>query len=313
MKTLHTHLCFIASWLFLGVSLSCSGRDIDVPRTKIAFIGDQGLGTNAEAVLKLIKSENTDLVVHAGDFDYKDNPAAWEKMITKILGPRLPYLVVVGNHDLSKWSEYQRLMLNRLKLHSSVACEGDLGVNAVCRFHGISFFLSGVGTTGSGHLDYLQNHLSSDGSRWKICVWHKNQKLLQVEDKRDETGWEVYDACRNHGAFIATGHSHVYSRTHLLSAMNPPQVASTSSPMILKPGQNFVFTSGLAGASIRAQTQPNDPWWARIYTSTQKAKYGALFCTFNPKSVSPSKAECYFKNIDNEIVDAFSLESQLKP
>ena len=43
----------------------------------IAFIGDQGLGSNAEAVLQLIGDEGADAVVHSGDFDLQDNPAAW--------------------------------------------------------------------------------------------------------------------------------------------------------------------------------------------------------------------------------------------
>ncbi len=65
----------------------------------IAFIGDQGLGLNAQAVLNLIKNEGADAVVHSGDFDYVDNPAAWNGQIDAILGADFPYFASVGNHD----------------------------------------------------------------------------------------------------------------------------------------------------------------------------------------------------------------------
>ena len=45
---------------------------------RIAFIGDQGNGSDAEAVLALIVSEVTDAVVHSGDFNYDDDPRDWD-------------------------------------------------------------------------------------------------------------------------------------------------------------------------------------------------------------------------------------------
>ena len=69
----------------------------------IAFIGDQGLGTNAEAALRLIKNEGADAVLHQGDFDYHDNPAGWDGQINGILGPDFPYFASVGNHDAMRF------------------------------------------------------------------------------------------------------------------------------------------------------------------------------------------------------------------
>ena len=42
------------------------------PNFKVAFIGDQDRGPNAVAVLELIKNEETNMVLHQGDFDYHD-------------------------------------------------------------------------------------------------------------------------------------------------------------------------------------------------------------------------------------------------
>ena len=52
---------------------------------KVAFIGDQGLGSNSVAVLNLIKEERTDMVLHQGDFDYFDDPEEWDQQINDVL------------------------------------------------------------------------------------------------------------------------------------------------------------------------------------------------------------------------------------
>ena len=57
---------------------------------RVAFIGDQGLGPNSIAVLNLIKNENAQMVLHQGDFDYQDDPDAWDKMISNELGDDFP-------------------------------------------------------------------------------------------------------------------------------------------------------------------------------------------------------------------------------
>jgi len=55
------------------------GAQSDVPVDfTIAFIGDQGLGPNAQAVLTLIRNEGAAAVLHSGDFDYQDDPKAWD-------------------------------------------------------------------------------------------------------------------------------------------------------------------------------------------------------------------------------------------
>ncbi len=91
------------SWIALAVFIAIDGeaRGQDTPvNLKIAFIGDQGLNANSVAVLQLIDNEGSDVVVHSGDFDYADNPQAWDNLITSVLGPCFPYFASVGNHDV---------------------------------------------------------------------------------------------------------------------------------------------------------------------------------------------------------------------
>jgi hypothetical protein len=268
---------------------------------KVAFIGDMGLNGDSRAVLQMIKDEGTDMVLHQGDFDYRDDPDRWDQMINDILGPNFPYFASIGNHDLKAWSGYQGKLRARLNKIDGAACTGDLGVKSACTYGGLFFILSGAGTMGSGHDAYIRDQLANDNSSWRICSWHKTQRLMQGGGKKDEVGWGAYEECRKGGAIIATGHEHSYSRTHLMSNFKTQSIASTT--LRIEKGKTFAFVSGLGGKSIRGQNEiANKEWWAAVYTSEQGANYGALFCMFNE-----NKTHCYFRDIDGKIPDEFDI------
>ncbi len=283
----------------------------------IAFLGDQGLGENAQAVLRLIAAEGAQAVVHSGDFDYKDDPAAWEAQINDILGADFPYFASVGNHDRHVFygeSGYQSLMMARLK-RLGISWEGDLGVKSSFVFNGIFFLLTAPDIFGTGHAEYIQQRLAANHSVWRIASWHKNMKRMQVGGKSDETGWEVYEAARKGGALIATAHEHTYSRTHLMSSFKKQVVASRSDTLVVSAddpatpedeGRSFVFVSALGGRSIRNQELDSD-WWASIYTSDQQADYGALFGIFNYAG-KKGLAKFYFKDIKGAVPDEFYVQ-----
>lgn len=279
---------------------------------KVAFISDQGLNANSRAVLTLIRDERADMVLHQGDFDYTNNPDAWDQQINDVLGPDFPYFASIGNHDANAWPRYQQKLYVRLN-RTSAKCTGDFGVKAACHYNGILFILSGVGTMGEGHEAYIREQLENDYSIWKICSWHKDQRLMQTGSKQDEVGWEVYDECRKGGAIIATGHQHSYSRTHLMDNFKTQDIASTSNTLRIEKGKTFAFVSALGGISIYTQNDElvSNPWWAAVYTPAQNANYGALFCTFNVDGIE-NKAHCYFKDIDGNIPDKFYIISDVK-
>jgi len=291
---------------------------------KVAFIGDQGLGSDAEAVLTLIRSEGADAVIHQGDFDYQDDPAAWEAMIDGILGPDFPYFASVGNHDTAAFygaGGYQEVLADRMA-RLGVPWTGDLGVQSFHHFQGILVVLTAPGVYGDGDGDhdlFIRDVLAGDDSIWKISSWHKNMTAMQVGGKGNDTGWGVYEESRRGGAIIATGHEHSYSRTHLLSSMERQTVASTEQPLVLRAddpetaadeGTSFAFVSGLGGKSIRDQERDGD-WWASIYSSTQGASDGALFGVFNHQG-DPRLARFYFKDVDGNVPDEFLVESTLE-
>ena len=282
------------------------------PDFTVAFIADQGSGASAKAVLELIKAEGADMVLHQGDFDYNNNPSAWDALITQVLGTNFPYFASVGNHDSSKWggaSGYQKLLTDRLARIPGASCSGDYGVNSACSYQGLDFILSGVDEIGSGHDTFIRQSLSQSDALWRICSWHKNMNKMQAGGKGDETGWGVYEACREGGAIVATGHEHSYSRTFLMSSFQNQTIADQSSTLRIELGKSFAFVSGLGGKSIRDQQQ-NWPWMAAVYTSTQGADYGALFCTFHVNG-RPDQANCYFKDLKGKVPDQFQLVSGL--
>ena len=282
------------------------------PNFKVAFIGDQGLGNGSVAVLRLIRDEGADMVLHQGDFDYLDKPAVWDLVITGVLGPDFPYFASVGNHDTGRWEEYQRLLLDRLARIPDASCIGDLGVKSACWYKGLFFILSGAGTMDYAHESYIRDQLIKDDSIWRICSWHKNQGQLQTGHKDDAVGWKPYEECRKGGAIIATGHDHGYSRTYLMDHFETQSIVSDSNRLKLEKGKTFVFVSGLGGKNVSDESHEaaERPWWAAVYNSTHDANFGALFCNFNENGVK-NRAHCYFKDIDGRTPDNFYLESHL--
>ncbi len=142
---------------------------------------------------------------------------------------------------------------------------------------------------------------------------------MQVGGKTDQAGWGVYEKCKEGGGIVATGHEHGYSRTKTLSEMEQTTVHpvwNDPNNVVVTEGATFAFVSGLGGQSIRDQERCTGPGpapdcdiWASIYTSDQGANYGALFCTFYVDG-NPNKANCYFKDIDGNIPDSFTVTRQ---
>ncbi|MDZ7291796.1 MAG: T9SS type A sorting domain-containing protein [candidate division KSB1 bacterium] len=301
--------------LFLSVGASTAvaqNTNETPPNFKIAIIADGGLGDSDKLVFQMIKSEGAQAVVHGGDLCVKDGGVAvWDAMITDILGVNFPFFAAIGDDDGDFWDGahgIQQYLMNRLN-RIGIAWDGNLGIKSSLRYKGIFIMLLSPGIRDSGHDLYIREKLAAEKSIWRICSWHKVMRLMQVADKPDGTGWGVYEEARLGGAMTFTGHAHTYTRTHLLSSMMHQTIASTSNTLHIENGKSFVAVSGLAGEGRAAQQLSGD-WWAKIYTKTQNAEYGALFAIFNVEGM-PNKAKFYFKNIKGEIIDSFTVISHV--
>ena len=317
--------------------------DVDL---RVAFIGDQGLNSNSVSVLNLIKDEGAHMVLHQGDLDYNDDPDAWEKMVSSVLGDDFPYFVTIGDHDRVKWDEYQKILYDRIKKIPDANCVGDLGVQAACTYRGLFFVQVAPGLIGdvegaslvkhdelekfpTEFAPFIDEQLNNNEHMWRICSWSYGMTSTQMGGSdldanvgyKDEADWEVYNSCKNGGGIIANAHEHSYSRTKTLVDIQN-QIINPDWPepgkLMVDNGSTFVFVSGIGGHSIRDQGRCLPffyPYgcngeWASVYTNDQWATYGALFCTFNTGG-QPNKAYCYLKNIDGQIIDAFTVTSLL--
>lgn len=127
-RSLRTSTALLLSALLFIGSLA------EAAPVKIAFTGDQGVGEDAKAVLSLIASEGTDLLMIQGDLGYDDGTATtWEANISDALGADFPVLTLVGNHENYEWPIYQRLIQQRIDRAEGLKCTGQVGVKAFCR------------------------------------------------------------------------------------------------------------------------------------------------------------------------------------
>ncbi len=279
---------------------------------KVAFIGDTHTGTNFKNVLKVVKNEGASALFVQGDMAYAGSSAAtWWSNVEEILGSSFPVFIVQGNHDVGMWSNYLPKAANHLGGATRTA--GDHNAQYKTVFKGLAAATIKKGDSAAD----IDDLLGSDTHLWKLCLWHQNQKEMQIGGKTSEMGWEVYSKCRQLGAIVVTAHEHSYERTKTLSSMSNQTVdssCSSRSSLCVGPGRTFVVVSGLGGEDVRDQTRclptsyphgcKNE--WGFIYASQQGAKDGAMFITFNVDG-NPKKAKGYFKNVNGGTVDNFTV------
>ncbi len=277
---------------------------------KIAFIGDTSTGASYRSVLNLVKSEQAAALLIQGDMSYSANPTDWWTVTEEVLGTSFPVFISRGNHDDSSWSGY----LPKAQAHLGGATReaGAHDANYKTTFRGLVIATIRKGDPATNISRFLQN----EAHIWKVCQWHQNQEAMQVGDKSDEMGWEVYETCRRLGAIVETGHEHSYSRTKTLSNIQTQAVDSScgsANGLCVGLGRTFVNVVGLGGNSVRDQTRclpATAPYgcngeWAFICTANQNATYGAQFITFN--AGDPRRAVGYFKNVSGTVVDNFTI------
>ena len=245
-----------------------------------------------------------------------DDPDSFMVNIHDILGEDYPYFTAIGNHDEDAWSGangYESVLTQQLqRANVTQYCVGDVGENHACYYKGLYFVMSGIGTQGTGHVQFIEDAFDAVPAQWKLCGWHKNQRQFQLNTKSDETGYAVYDTCRAYGAIVATGHEHSYSRTYTMNSFSQQIIKDFNETVNLDPGNTFCFVSGLGGESIRSWDDDlaANPWWAAIAASDNNVSDGALFCTFKPNG-DAKRATCYFEDRSGDRYDEFDIVSNL--
>jgi 3',5'-cyclic AMP phosphodiesterase CpdA len=252
--------------------------------TRVVLSGDFGVGAEARTNLDWITSLKPDLVVLLGDFDYDDRPGAWEKLLSR-LGD-VPWVAVVGNHDLPAFGAYQRHAESFQRRYADkTGCKGTALRQTSCSLGPLRLVLSEIGTMGNAreNLAFLERELVRADEPFRICAWHKNQADLQVGYKNDEVGYEAFHICQKHGALVVSGHEHSYSRTRVLTRVGDRgQAHGAVGPfdeLSLAPGRTAVVVAGLGGVGIRAYAprfHDDDRWWATYVTRDRVMRAGRI-------------------------------------
>lgn len=283
------------------------------PNLKVAFIGDTDHGANLKSVLDLIVAEHADGLMVQGDMSYSADPNSWWAAVEAVLGPNFPIFISRGNHDDSSWPGYLPKAADHLGGATRIAGAHDANYKTIWKG------LVSVAIRKGDQPEAITPFLEGENHIWKICQWHQNQQAMQVGGKSDEMGWGVYEACREQGAIIETGHEHSYERTRTLTS-TIQQVTDSTCPnpneLCVGPGRTFVNVVGLGGNSVRPQLRclpATFPYgcsqeWASIYTSNQNGNYGAQFITFNVDG-DPTKAVGYFKDVAGNVIDNFTVKA----
>lgn len=324
-----------AGLLLLGaVQPADAGTPTD-PNLKVAFVGDSDAGSGFQSVLDKIQQQGAHIVVHSGDILYSSSMSSFQGKVNTTLGTTFPYFMSQGNHDTgsSEWGDIRNACSGAPDTHAEfIRCKlqtlgitpalgGNIDRYAIVH-RGLKMVFLAERNDPTGDADFINAQLEGDDHLWKVCSWHKNQNWMQVGGKGNEVGWPPYEACREQGALIMTGHEHSYERTFTLSDIDTltkdPTCSADPGQVCVTPGRTFVTVSGLGGTGVRNQDRclPTAfPYgqgsgcngiWARISTSDQENKVGALFITFHVDG-DPAKAKAEFINVAGTVVDSFTI------
>lgn len=304
-----------------------------------------GAYSRAKDVFRLAADAGADLIVHAGDLDYASSPTSFFRFLTEHVWRRgISYIASKGNHDVDGWDGvsdlwsgprgYQSLLRRQLPTLRGSTYSGSYGEDFIMETPDVLIVLSSVGAERPGesanrdHYDFLERALSSSKRKWKICVWHMTQERLQVSYKGDAVGFGAYEICRKYGAFIVTGHAHVYSRSFTMNCFGSKVYDFTREDLqvydretrrvLLRPsrassndGLTAVAVVGIGGYKNEAQLTDSGIW-AKVYSTSclassptcvrapDASKFGALICDFDDAS---DRASCALRVVPYQGAD----------
>lgn len=151
----------------------------------VAFFGDTGVSWRTDEIVRLCRQQNVSLIVHVGDMGYKEGgPDAlrasllrgWGIGNSTARGLPIPYLMVVGNHDVDRdWTTAETVRLARDLIEPFDRCTSYTAIAMACTFGNITFALVSpplIGPVGDQFVDWA---FSLFPSRWLVCVFHENQ------------------------------------------------------------------------------------------------------------------------------------------
>ena len=296
---------------------------------KLAFIGDSNDDSSAERVYQVLRAQGADHVIQNGDFDYNDRPWKWSEFLDRnwFDHGKSDVIMTAGNHDTKKWggsSGYQALLYATMTSNMRSKCTGrpgrsmqnEYGLWMSCKLEEVHMVLFGWNEMEDPDrvAGFVDDAFAASTQKYRVCVWHRPEGKLNNGHRHTSNygQWAAYEACRRHGAFVVSGHSHCYGRTKVMSSYTSLSVGSSEKNQVsLGCGESFSVVSGMAGKGPDDNgkySQAN--YWAKGYTTADGDDHGALVCDF-PTDRQRS-ATCGFyttASSSGRLHDSFTLES----
>ena len=228
--------------------------------------GDLGGNSDATKTLEKIVAIGPDAHFLGGDMSYSDitPEQAWCDYVRGIIGPRMPFELVAGNHEHdSKTDGFIRKFAACMP--DKLGASGDYGVQYYAALEGLVRVVSiSPDLKIDGH-SYRYNPGSADrtwlersvaeaksAGMWVVVVQHK--VCITAGTKSCEIGEELTDWLAANVDLVLMGHDHTYQRSHQLSCVAVNRVQSScieDTDGNHKRGNGAVFVISGVGGRIR--------------------------------------------------------------
>eukprot|EP01060_Flectonema_neradi_P034894 TRINITY_DN625_c0_g1_i4.p1 TRINITY_DN625_c0_g1~~TRINITY_DN625_c0_g1_i4.p1 ORF type:complete len:540 (+),score=115.75 TRINITY_DN625_c0_g1_i4:97-1620(+) len=297
---------------------------------KIGFVGDSGYGSDAANTYDIMRDRGVDLVLQNGDYDYRNDHSGWGDFLDTNWHDKgkKHVLMSAGNHDIERnFDNYRSQLLSRLSRELESNCKGrkgkdfkdDYGRWGNCVLDDVRIVLLGWSEM-KDDLDeavsFIKDSFTGTPEHWRICMWHRPEGTYNPGDRHtsDYDSFPAYEACREHGALTFSGHTHLYSRSKLMSSYSDFTVSplDDSDRLRLTCGTSFALINGMAGKG------PDDPGkyfgerhFRKSYTTDDGRDNGAVVCEF-PDNGGVASCDFFVGDAPGDRFDSFEITSDCK-
>lgn len=298
-------------------------------RVVFAAAGDFGASDQARQVMRLAGGLEIDHFLALGDFSYNEVPEReWCELVQKEVGERIPFQLVVGNHDVdtegAQTDVFSDCLPNRLgqtsgvypdqysfvrgdKLLKTIVISPDLTIN------GRAYDYS----PGTPDRQWLEAELASAraaGVQWVTVAMHEN--CLTIGEKDCEIGQELFDyLVKQRVDLVLQGHEHGYMRSKQLTTNDQcsefvptrflESCVSNSDSSFVKGQGPVLAIVGTGGIAIRDVflDRPEAPYFEKWYGKNADPLHGVL-----QVEVTPGQLRATLLDTDQQVRDTFVIK-----
>lgn len=226
-----------------GLTPDQTQKEVPVQKSfQFAVSGDFAMNLNTASTISGMAASKPDFILALGDLSYGEsvNEAAWCTFINERIPSKMPFELVIGNHDdgtpgNTNFADYASCLPSKIN-----GLVGDYGTQNYFDYDGLARFINiSPNIRQYGH-EYYKNNVDYqwlvnviDGARnakipWVIISMHKN--CITIGEKSCEIGQDLQSLLVEKKVdLILQGHEHGYMRTKQLAL-------SESCPQIIVDG-----------------------------------------------------------------------------